>query len=443
MNKFAFLLIIFLQLLWSCGSYKPVTDTPPKPEWVQSRPNRSDFYIGISAATKKGLSPDYYIATAKRNALSDLSSEISVNIETSSILNSMSDDRQFSQQFVDNIKTSNALQLEGYELVSTWEDAENYWVYYQLSKSGYATWKEQKKQQAISDSKNKFLQGQKMLDEKLHYNAFQFYAEALMLLSPYLNESTVCEIDHQSVDLGNTIYNSISNFLNENKFDVQSLDITIKKGVETDRDVFCFYLKDPSNKGVANMPVKVDFTGFGLLKNSEKTGNDGKFCCSFQKIKSTNSQEILTMAIDKNALTRSVTNHFVRSMIQNIPVSESRIRVVLQKPNLRITCNEPVLQDYLTDHLYSDFNMEVSSSSDFILNAVSDVKQKEKYNDLYYIELECVFTLNDSSGNNIYRKRIKEEYSGKDWATAEKNAYSEVKTMIDRSIKRDIVNCLN
>lgn len=338
------------------------------------------------------------------------------------------------------------MQLEGYELVATWEDADNYWVYYQLSKSVYQEWKIQKKQQAISEAKNKYLQANKMLIDNLHVSAFQFYGEALSLLMPYFYESTLCEINGQTIDLGSAIYNAMVSFVNNSKFDISSLDVQAKKGVKIDDNLFCFRLADMSGNSMSNIPIQINFSGSGLLKNTEKTGVDGKFCCSLQKIKSTKSLETLTFMIDLAALSRVHPNHLVRSIIKNIPISESSVRVVIKNPSLKISGNDTQLLNHFSDLLYTDFIIEKSEGDkdiDFFLNVTSDIKRKEKFNNLYYIDFECVIIMSDEVGNNRYRKHIKEEYSGKSWDEATQNGYLEVMKMMERTVKREIINCLN
>lgn len=451
-NRTITFFLVFILLLSACTTTQKTVDTHPKPEWVQQRPINSIYYIGISSATKKGFSPASYMATAKQNAISDLSSEISINIESTSLFNAMQTLDRFSQQFVSDIKASNTMQLEGYELVATYEDNDNYWVYYQLSKQRYQEWKEQKKQQAVSDAKNKYLQGENMLQNQQHYNAFKYFAEALEILSPYLNENTACTLENEQIDLGSTIYNQLINILTTCSVTTEHNTFIVKKGVAVADNLFCFSVNDRQGNAMASFPVKINFSGSGLLKNSEKTGSDGRFCCSFQKIKTNRLQETLSLSIDATTLSRVITNHLVRNIIKNIPTTETTIRVSLQKPSLQIVSNEKslnrtnteqVLYQHISEVLTDHFVLTETSSSDFILKIESNTIQKEKYNNLYYIDIECSFTLNDANGNNLYRKRFKEEASGENPEIASQNGYQTMITAFERTVKRDIENVLD
>lgn len=449
MNKIAVFIFFSLLLCVSCKTTQPIANKAEQPQWVSSRPQNSGYYIGISSASKKGITPASYRASAKQNALSDLSSEISIHIESSSMLNSMQMNQNFSQQFVNDIKTNNTLQLEGYELVDTYEDDDLYWVYYRLSKSDYEAWKAQRKQQAVDAAKNKYLQANSLLQNKLHFNAFQLYAEALSAISAYLNESNICLLDQQEEDLGNAIYNALVHLLNEAQFSAKTNDIEVKKGVEISDDAFCFILQDASQNAMANMPIKVNFSGSGLMKNTETTNNEGKICCSLPKIKSDHSQETLSLSVDVVSLSRVVTDHLVRSIIKNIPVVERQIRVVLQKPSLQITSDEQMmnvrssdnlLKEFLTDHLYTAFDLSDAATTDFTLNVQCNTHSKDYYNQLYYVELECVITLNNAKGQTVYRKRIKDDFSGKNNQEASEKGFQEVLKIFDRSVLSEIKN---
>ena len=163
------------------------------------------YYTGVSSSKKKGFMPSDYQANAQQKALGDLASSISVNIESTSVLSIIEMDYNINENFSSEITASTNQQLEGYELVDTWEDDDYYWVYYKLSKSKYQAQKIAQKEQAVLDAKNKYYQARELLGRQLHYNALQFYVEALTALKPYLGESTLTIIDGEEKDLGNEI----------------------------------------------------------------------------------------------------------------------------------------------------------------------------------------------------------------------------------------------
>ncbi len=131
--------IIGLTLLFACKT-KDVAKIAPdsdvlKPFWVKNRPINSLDYVGIGVAK---INPDVnYIESAKNNALSDLASEIKVNLESNTVYIQTERDGIFKEDFRSTIKTTAATQIEGYEIVDSWQDVNEYWVYYRLSKADY------------------------------------------------------------------------------------------------------------------------------------------------------------------------------------------------------------------------------------------------------------------------------------------------------------------
>ena len=117
-----------------CGVKKPAA--VPLPVWASARPQLPGYYIGIASATKDQHPYDAMDA-AKKRALADLATEIRVRVESNSALQTSQHNDLVSQQFRQNISSTSAENLEGYELVGSHEDGNEAWAYYRLSR---ATW---------------------------------------------------------------------------------------------------------------------------------------------------------------------------------------------------------------------------------------------------------------------------------------------------------------
>lgn len=117
-----------------CGVKKPAA--VPLPVWASARPQLPGYYIGIASASKDQHPYDAMDA-AKKRALADLATEIRVRVESNSALQTSQHNDLVSQQFRQNISSTSAENLEGYELVGSHEDGNEAWAYYRLSR---ATW---------------------------------------------------------------------------------------------------------------------------------------------------------------------------------------------------------------------------------------------------------------------------------------------------------------
>jgi len=189
LKKFLYIFIV-LSFLSSCRSKKEAAATPVAeikvPVWVNSRPNNGFKYVGIGVADK-GKSSNYQIE-AKKNALYDLSSEIKVNISSNSVLYTVQNNNNFNENFNSLINLTNSDNIEGYQLIDSYENEKQYWVYYQLDKAEYANQKAQKKQQIISKASN--LINLSFNDEKNKdfSSCLKKRIQAFGVLTPYLSE---------------------------------------------------------------------------------------------------------------------------------------------------------------------------------------------------------------------------------------------------------------
>ena len=86
---FSFVCITFL--LVSCTTQQNlIEDTPqdPIPDWVSQHPIDNSYYIGIGSCNKKSYPVDFN-SIAKKNALNDMASSVSVRVQGESFLNTM------------------------------------------------------------------------------------------------------------------------------------------------------------------------------------------------------------------------------------------------------------------------------------------------------------------------------------------------------------------
>jgi hypothetical protein len=185
-----FLHIFFIAAFFvSCKSKKAAEAAVPEvkaPLWVSSRPNNGFKFVGIGFADKS-KSPSYQME-AKKNALYDLASEIKVDISSNSVLYTVQNNNTFNENFNSLIKLSSSDNIEGYNLVDSYENDKQYWVYYQLDKAEYANLKAQKKQQTISKATNLIVASYTDEQNQDFSGCLKKRIQAFGVLTPYLSE---------------------------------------------------------------------------------------------------------------------------------------------------------------------------------------------------------------------------------------------------------------
>ncbi|MEO1253924.1 MAG: LPP20 family lipoprotein, partial [Bacteroidota bacterium] len=138
-----FLLIAFI-IPSSCKTYQPPTPSQPlqkeelipstQPDWVLRKPSTPGYYIGVGNAPL--ADPDYQ-ANAKLEALDDLASEISVTVESSSLLSQVENSAGFQEQFRSAIKSTTDQSIELHEQVDSWSGERYYWLQYRLNQAEF------------------------------------------------------------------------------------------------------------------------------------------------------------------------------------------------------------------------------------------------------------------------------------------------------------------
>ena len=196
-------------LLPGCGDKQTVA-TPEKPvatrpPWLDARPVNSAYYIGIGNCSKTAQ-PLYYQNIAKKNALNDMATEISVRVQGSTFLNSMEVNRNFSEEFISTINTTTNEQIEDYEIAGTWETEKEFWVYYRLNKAQYQAKKAEKKNQVLRSAYDFYLKG---LDAENTNNlsaAIDLYLRGLVAMKNYWAEVNEFQSEQGNIYLDNELY---------------------------------------------------------------------------------------------------------------------------------------------------------------------------------------------------------------------------------------------
>jgi len=372
-------LIIFLSstFLLSCGSSKKVVETPPvvienpKPQWVNERPNSSTYYLGIGIGNKANTNIDYR-QQAKKNALSDLASEISITINSNSFLFTMERDEGFSEEFKSSIKTEINENIEGYELVDSWEDEEVYMTYYRLSKAKYLQIKKEKKDKALRlsyDLFQKALAAEKVADIP---GAMKLNTKAILALKEYWNDVNEYSVDGTTIFLDNEIFANMTRMLKGIRLTSLPKEIYLKYN-----NSYVDQMKIKSSYNgmpVTALPLNIEYIRLSKYGSSKKKYKESKlsnekglatFTISspflFQK-----KQEIsVNVDVPKMLGLQSSESKLMQSFIKGLPEVKKYVPLNVLLPKIYILSDEKILGK--------------DESSKTLLNTFKEVLVKRNY----------------------------------------------------------------
>lgn len=413
---FTYLLLFTLTGLSSCAIFRNGSkSSESKPSWALQRPQTDVYYVGIGSANKSGLSPNAYQQNAKNAALNDLSSEISVNISSSSVISTLETDYNLSENYQRTIKASSDKNLEGYETVDTWEGDEYYWVYIRLSKMDYQQQVAEKKLAAINKAKDKYLQARDIRTENQIYEAIHMYIDAFSDISEYLAESTSTKIDGKPVDLGTAIYRDLVNTLNEITISTPVNPISVTSGKSINPDLLTMHVSNKEGNALPNLPFKLNFTGSGLIDNRLTSNRDGELQPALNRIYSNNQREKLSVELDMLSISRLTRDIFIRTLVKKIPPPGYTLDIRIKSPLIYVESRENSLgRQSESKVLYNailqamaENNMRISDSqadADFIIRVESDTERATTNSYQKTAILHYTLTVLDKDKRMMYRK---------------------------------------
>ncbi len=323
------IIAIALLILTGCSSKKKEAELLElsKPEWLKNRPVSSAYFYGIGITPKVGGSL-FYEDKAKERALADLSKQISTKITSEQSLYKMEDNSGVYEYMQSRIQARSDEFLEGYEYVDKWEDLNNYYAFYRLSKSEFYARKEQRKKDALELSLQKYQQAITAEEQADFILAMEQYAAAIDAISDYLNEQTSIETNGATIDLFEVNKDALCDLIHAISIQFQPQQITAFKQMKVNEGQATLAVQC-QQQSAHNLPVRFNYSGGFLVADKFKTDTNGT-------VKSPaftfgdNVEETLNANIDLKALGRQLTrNLLVRQIIEKQKPAKSTLVIQL------------------------------------------------------------------------------------------------------------------
>lgn len=238
--------------LMGCGVRKVDVNSNRKPGWVAQRPTNTDYYIGIGHSSKLTNSGDFQ-RVAKKNALDDMMGEIKVTVSSNSILSQYQNNQNFSQQFFSDTRMIASETMEGYQVLDSWEDKIDYWIYYRLSKADFEAYKRKKLYEALEKSIDLLNRADKLNVETEFVQKLQLRIKAAISLQNYLNKSIETDYNGRRVFLLNEILSQLQSQLYLVQIRASEQEIAVIMGKPLDHPI------------MATAQLKTSDTSFGII----------------------------------------------------------------------------------------------------------------------------------------------------------------------------------
>lgn len=349
------LLIALLVAFGACKDKRTVVQPPApavqRPAWVSSRPVSDGYYIGIGLANMR-TGPDYQ-ETAKKNALNDLASEISVRVEGNSLLYTLDRKSSFDETFTSTIRTRSTEQLEGFELVDTWENGTEYWTYYRLSKAEHARIKAERKRKAIDQAADLYGRAQASLSTGDLRSAFDQDLRALLAIKAYWGENDTATVGGRTVSLANEVYNDLQRLMAGTRITALPERCTLDHGNHFTREMLVRsqYVWNGSVRDLAQVPLVLSYAGLsGRVTEQRSTDMEGQARTTVQRVDLGAAGPELSVRLDIDALVaRDLDQTFVRPLVNGLSVPELRVPIDVKLPKVHMTVLEKNMDQPLNE----------------------------------------------------------------------------------------------
>ncbi|MFP4041470.1 MAG: LPP20 family lipoprotein [Bacteroidales bacterium] len=415
-----FLILGLLITIASCSSLNVSAGNKKKPDWVKSRPVDNNYYIGIGSANTY---EDNYTKVAKNNALTDLISEISVKLSSNSVLRQFEDESGFEEEFEAVTKMNMKDDLEGYEVVDSWEGEDKYWVFYRLSKEKYKRQKREKLEKAKSLAKDYYEKAGEAKEDTDIHNALNYYVKAFDAIKMHLDEDlSVFTLDGR-IELTNGIYQNIQEIFSSVEFVPKQEEYNLKtlSTVNPSIAATAYYNSSGKRQPIKNLPVKCLIPDPSIDKSELVNSNSsGLIHCTIAEMLPKGEKQKVEVKLNtdtyfgngKNILNKMFSREG-NVPYQYITISVSDVSAFLETTETefgKLSSGQPVskvVKKELAENFFSF--VESKDKADAIIKIEANTtegKFVDKY-DLYTAYINCnVSITNAQTMREVFSKRI-------------------------------------
>jgi hypothetical protein len=410
--------LLMLALFSACKGKKEATTAGrsttvevPAPDWVGNRPHSPSYYIGVGSCSKYSQPYDYQ-TIAKKNALNDLASEISVRVQGQTFLNSLEVNKSFSEEFISNVSTSTDAKIEDYEIAGTWESKNEFWVYYRLDKARYQAQKLAKKSAALNLANDFY---QKAITAQQNSNvpaAFDLYMRGLFALKDYWNESNEFLSASGKVFLDNEIFSAVQNMCSSLQLKTDVSKVQLSSSNDFSQPISATLLLN--NQPVKGMTVKFSYEKMsGVYKSEVLTTEVGHASVPVGEVNFASQGNAVNLEVDLSKLKVQDLDQKVQDgFIQSFKTDKKIIPIEAVLPTFFITSSElnfgaassgRVLQNALSGALVSK-GLRIAGSpaeADFVATIESNTKEGGQANGFVVAFLEMNLVVKNRKNGEV------------------------------------------
>lgn len=348
-------LYILLLLLSACSVGKK------QPEWTLQQPFDNGYYSAVVKIPKKA--PNYK-ELARNEAIREISTQISVQIDSDIALKETEANGIPSSELISSIRSSSNNKIRDLQLVGTYETKNDYWAYYRLSKSEYYAWRKNQCEQATAQALN--LLNEFDLSQTNLTPGISALLKGLELIVDYTDMDLTTSYRNKQINLYNELFFRLNHLTEKVKINYaeKEIDLTAKQRERKSIAVFVNYQQEiPVN----NFPVCFNFlSGKGEIVAEGLTDENGKAELIINRITSFSTPQFIEAKPDKDFWLVGIENPIVKTMFGNLQFLPATLKLNVNRPKafVQYSFNNTSGTDYRNILLkkLQDLDLEVSTN---------------------------------------------------------------------------------
>ncbi|HRV10003.1 MAG TPA: LPP20 family lipoprotein [Candidatus Cloacimonas sp.] len=348
-------LYILLLLLSACSVGKK------QPEWTLQQPFDNGYYSAVVKIPKKA--PNYK-ELARNEAIREISTQISVQIDSDIALTETEANGILSSELISSIRSSSNNKIRDLQLVGTYETKNDYWAYYRLSKSEYYAWRKNQCEQATAQALN--LLNEFDLSQTNLTSGISALLKGLELIVDYTDMDLTTSYRNKQINLYNELFFRLNHLTEKVKINYaeKEIDLTAKQRERKSIAVFVNYQQEiPVN----NYPVCFNFlSGKGEIVAEGLTDENGKAELIINRITSFSTPQFIEAKPDKDFWLVGIENPIVKTMFGNLQFLPATLKLNVNRPKafVQYSFNNTSGTDYRNILLkkLQDLDLEISTN---------------------------------------------------------------------------------
>ncbi|PKN73914.1 MAG: hypothetical protein CVU50_01320 [Candidatus Cloacimonetes bacterium HGW-Cloacimonetes-3] len=341
-----------------------------EPVWITQRPANTAYYSAVVRFSKKAPN---YVDSARDNALREISTQISVQIDSDIYLKETEANGVPTEELISQIRSSSRNKLNDIELAGSYETDKDYWAYYRLSKSAYRAWRIGQRDIAVSSAKNLLAEYDSVTNDAV--SGITSLLKAMELIVDFTDLDLAVMYQGKEVNLYNELFNRLHRLPERLQPYMEETNLAVVAKLQRVYTVPAgiTFESETGKYPCRAFPLVFSFSrGKGDLVSNAQTGGDGKTEMILKRVEQFTTPQQIILSPDKNYWLQSLENPVVKRLFSSLkfPVATLYLQVSRPKAYIDYSFNDKpgtAYKEMLTNKL-QDLDMDVvpdASASDF------------------------------------------------------------------------------